>query len=163
MAAIGQGMLVLAGIEKNDSFDDSAWAANKLTKLKLWEGPEYKPWQKSAIDNQHEILLVSQVCLSVCICIVSADHNLYHPLVFKFLVFVLAFATLCTHVSTCVQFTLHARFKANRPSFLNSMPPALASELFDDLVCRTQAQVCRHVSIHTRTRNKRADNASLII
>ena len=63
VAAIGQGMLVLVGIEKHDLFEDSSWAANKLVKLKLWEGPERKPWQKSAIHNEHQILLVSQVCL----------------------------------------------------------------------------------------------------
>ena len=68
VAKIGQGMMVLVGIEKRDSIEDCVWAANKLTNLRLWEGPEYEPWKRSVIDCGHEIILVSQVCFRECAC-----------------------------------------------------------------------------------------------
>jgi D-tyrosyl-tRNA(Tyr) deacylase len=61
-AAIGQGMLILLGIENADDSTDIEWLCNKLTQLRIFADAEGL-MNKSINDIQGEILLISQFTL----------------------------------------------------------------------------------------------------
>jgi len=51
------------GISRDDEEKDATFLANKLIKLRLFDSEDGKAWDKSVVDNQLEILLVSQFTL----------------------------------------------------------------------------------------------------
>lgn len=60
---IGNGFLVLLGVEKGDDIEQVEWLAEKLVKLRVFEDENQK-MNKSIIDVCGEILVVSQFTLA---------------------------------------------------------------------------------------------------
>ena len=61
-AAIGPGLLVLAGIESADTVADGEWLAQKISKLRIF-ADENGQMNKSVVDVAGGLLLVSQFTL----------------------------------------------------------------------------------------------------
>lgn len=61
-AAIGQGLLVLAGIEDADNMEDISWLSNKIVQLRIFDDDQKVP-NVSVKENGGDILLVSQFTL----------------------------------------------------------------------------------------------------
>jgi D-tyrosyl-tRNA(Tyr) deacylase len=43
--------------------NDIQWCKDSVLKTKFWSGDDGKPWKKSLIDNNYELLIVSQFTL----------------------------------------------------------------------------------------------------
>lgn len=64
ISSIGRGILVLAGVDKDDTSTDAQTAAAKLLKMRLWDDDESgKRWRKTVVDVGGEVLCVSQFTL----------------------------------------------------------------------------------------------------
>jgi D-tyrosyl-tRNA(Tyr) deacylase len=63
VSKIGRGLLVLVGIHKDDKPEDAATMCRKILNIRLFENDENKPWSKSVVEKNFEILLVSQFTL----------------------------------------------------------------------------------------------------
>ena len=61
-AAIGQGLLVLAGVEEGDTTADIDWLASKVVAMRIFADNEGK-MNRSVVDLGGEILVVSQFTL----------------------------------------------------------------------------------------------------
>lgn len=61
-SSIGNGLLVLVGIEDNDTHNDINWLANKVLNLRIFDD-EQGVMNKSVLDVKGEILVVSQFTL----------------------------------------------------------------------------------------------------
>ena len=61
-SAIGQGLLILVGIEAADSQEDIDWLCNKIVKLRIF-GDENGVMNKSVLDVAGGLLVVSQFTL----------------------------------------------------------------------------------------------------
>ena len=59
---IGQGLLLLVGIKKDDTEEEAAFVANKISNLRIFEDSEQK-MNVSAKNQQAEILSISQFTL----------------------------------------------------------------------------------------------------
>jgi D-tyrosyl-tRNA(Tyr) deacylase len=55
--------MVLCGITHSDNVLDMEYLANKLLKLRLWPDAQDRPWSTNLVENNYEILLVSQFTL----------------------------------------------------------------------------------------------------
>lgn len=66
VSEIGKGILVLAGIEKDDTPEVLKWISNKIVNLRIFEDSEDK-MNLSVKDIDGEILLVSQFTLAAYI------------------------------------------------------------------------------------------------
>ncbi|HBG49075.1 MAG TPA: D-tyrosyl-tRNA(Tyr) deacylase [Cyanobacteria bacterium UBA9971] len=60
---IGQGILVLLGIEKGDTFEQAEFLADKIANLRIFED-ENEKMNLSLFDKKGEILVVSQFTLA---------------------------------------------------------------------------------------------------
>ncbi|KAK6462195.1 putative D-tyrosyl-tRNA deacylase [Scheffersomyces coipomensis] len=73
ISEIGKGLMILVGISTKDTLEDITKMSNKLLSLRIFEDLDHppqtktkwygKPWSKSIIDVQGEILSVSQFTL----------------------------------------------------------------------------------------------------
>ncbi len=63
VSEIGEGLLVLTALEKDDTLEEINWMANKIVNLRIFEDDSFK-MNKSVVDIQGEILLVSQFTLA---------------------------------------------------------------------------------------------------
>lgn len=63
ISSIGKGLMVLVGISRDDEEKDADFLARKLVRLRLFDSEDGKAWDKSVVDSQLEILLVSQFTL----------------------------------------------------------------------------------------------------
>lgn len=65
VGSIGPGLLILLGIEQGDTVEQARQLAAKVAKIRLW--PDLKDpsrqWASSVIDNEFEMLVVSQFTL----------------------------------------------------------------------------------------------------
>lgn len=61
-SSIQEGLLVLIGIEDNDTNEDSEWLTSKLVNLRIFDD-ENGVMNKSLMDIQGELLIVSQFTL----------------------------------------------------------------------------------------------------
>ena len=61
-AEIKQGLLILVGIESDDTTEDSDWLAGKASGLRIFDD-EHGVMNKSVIDVDGEVLVVSQFTL----------------------------------------------------------------------------------------------------
>jgi D-tyrosyl-tRNA(Tyr) deacylase len=62
VGSIGQGLMVLVGIGRDDTVKDAEWIADKIVNLRIFETEEGK-LDKSLLDVGGELLLVSQFTL----------------------------------------------------------------------------------------------------
>lgn len=62
IATIGKGLLILAGVAHEDTDEDAAWLASKLTRLRIFSDDEGK-MNLSVGDIGGEILVISQFTL----------------------------------------------------------------------------------------------------
>ena len=62
VGAINKGVLVLLGIENNDTSLDIEWLTNKISKLRIFPD-ENAPMNRSILDIDGEVLVVSQFTL----------------------------------------------------------------------------------------------------
>lgn len=62
IAQIGNGMLILVGIEDRDSQEDIVWAAKKIANLRIFDDAD-GVMNKSIIESGGDIILVSQFTL----------------------------------------------------------------------------------------------------
>lgn len=60
--SIGQGLMILVGIEPTDAGEDIEWLSRKITNLRIFEDDE-GVMNRSLIDVQGDILLISQFTL----------------------------------------------------------------------------------------------------
>lgn len=60
--AIGTGLLILVGIEHDDTTDDSEWLSSKLVQLRIFDD-EKGVMNRSVMDVNGELLVVSQFTL----------------------------------------------------------------------------------------------------
>lgn len=60
--AIGQGLLVLLGVEDADTSDDVKWLGHKISQMRIF-GDEEGKMNKSVQDINGEVLLISQFTL----------------------------------------------------------------------------------------------------
>jgi D-tyrosyl-tRNA(Tyr) deacylase len=61
-SSIGQGLLVLLGIEDADTIEDIQWLSNKIVNLRIFDDAD-GVMNKSLLDKKGELLLVSQFTL----------------------------------------------------------------------------------------------------
>ena len=61
-SSIGKGMLILVGIQSDDTDDDINWLASKIVNLRIFDD-ENGVMNKSVLDTTGEILTVSQFTL----------------------------------------------------------------------------------------------------
>ena len=62
VASINEGLLVLLGIETQDTKEDSEWLANKISQLRIFSDEEGK-MNKSVTEVDGEVVVVSQFTL----------------------------------------------------------------------------------------------------
>ena len=62
VGAIGQGLLLLVGVEHGDNEGDATWLAEKVSKLRIFSDADGK-MNASVLDVQGELLVVSQFTL----------------------------------------------------------------------------------------------------
>lgn len=62
---IGNGLALLLGIENGDTMDQALQLATKVLKIRLWPDKKdaNKQWSSSVVDNDFELLVVSQFTL----------------------------------------------------------------------------------------------------
>ncbi|HPS30475.1 MAG TPA: D-aminoacyl-tRNA deacylase [bacterium] len=63
ISSIGKGLLVFAGLEKEDGKTDTAYTLKKINELRIFEDSEGK-MNRSIIDTAGELLVVSQFTLA---------------------------------------------------------------------------------------------------
>ena len=63
VGAIGQGILVLLGVEKRDGEQDAGWLADKIVALRIFEDEAGK-MNRSVLEVDGELLAVSQFTLA---------------------------------------------------------------------------------------------------
>ncbi|XP_039759964.1 D-aminoacyl-tRNA deacylase 1 isoform X1 [Pararge aegeria] len=63
VSSIGQGVLVFIGITSTDKYKDMEYMARKLLSIKIFDDEHKKKWKKTLIDNDFEVLCVSQFTL----------------------------------------------------------------------------------------------------
>ena len=63
IGAIARGLNLLVGIAATDTEAELDWIARKCLNLRLFPDDADKPWSKSILDLQGEILVVSQFTL----------------------------------------------------------------------------------------------------
>eukprot|EP01100_Stratorugosa_tubuloviscum_P015509 TRINITY_DN897_c3_g1_i1.p1 TRINITY_DN897_c3_g1~~TRINITY_DN897_c3_g1_i1.p1 ORF type:complete len:295 (+),score=119.38 TRINITY_DN897_c3_g1_i1:118-1002(+) len=79
ISSINRGLAILVGISRDDTTNEAIALSRKLLNLRLWEDQNQKPWSKSVIEMNYEILLVSQFTLYATLKGTKPDfHNSMH-------------------------------------------------------------------------------------
>jgi len=123
ISTIGKGLLVFAAIGKDDTPKEVESMANKILKVKLWDGDDGKKWKNNVKDIDGEVL-----------CGWSSMASPPSPLWSNY------GHELLTIMITVSQFTLLASTKkGNKPDFHKSAKPAVAKELYDQFFNKMQS------------------------
>ncbi|NP_001086626.1 D-aminoacyl-tRNA deacylase 1 L homeolog [Xenopus laevis] len=75
ISSIGRGICVLLGISVEDTQKDIEYMVRKILNLRLFTDESGKPWCKSVMDKQYEVLCVSQFTLQ---CVLKGNKPDYH-------------------------------------------------------------------------------------
>uniref|UniRef100_A0A8C5MEZ6 D-aminoacyl-tRNA deacylase n=1 Tax=Leptobrachium leishanense TaxID=445787 RepID=A0A8C5MEZ6_9ANUR len=75
ISSIGRGICVLLGISVEDTQKDVDYMIRKILNLRIFTDESGKPWCKSVMDKQYEVLCVSQFTLQ---CILKGNKPDYH-------------------------------------------------------------------------------------
>ena len=62
---IGKGVVVLVGIANEDKWEDCEWILRKTFNTRLLSNDEGKQWTTNVLDNNYDVLFVSQFTLLV--------------------------------------------------------------------------------------------------
>jgi D-aminoacyl-tRNA deacylase len=60
---IGRGLLILVGVARDDTADDAAYVVRKVLELRVFEGEDGKPMDRSVVEIAGGVLAVSQFTL----------------------------------------------------------------------------------------------------
>ena len=60
---IGRGLLILVGVARDDTADDAAYVVRKVLELRVFEGEDGKPMDRSVVAIAGGVLAVSQFTL----------------------------------------------------------------------------------------------------
>ena len=60
---IGRGLLVLVGVARDDSIEDVRYVVRKVLDLRVFEGEDGKPMDRSVVEIEGAVLAVSQFTL----------------------------------------------------------------------------------------------------
>lgn len=117
ISQIGKGLLILAGIGKDDTIKDAESMAAKILKVKLWDDDDGGRWKKNVQDIDGEVL--------------CGERDLLHRYTHR----------ISNQDSNAVsQFTLYATTKkGNKPDFHKSAPAAKGKDLYDAFVGKTRS------------------------
>uniref|UniRef100_A0A1I7TQL9 D-aminoacyl-tRNA deacylase n=1 Tax=Caenorhabditis tropicalis TaxID=1561998 RepID=A0A1I7TQL9_9PELO len=63
VGSIGRGLCLLIGIHRDDTEDDMKYIIRKVLNLRVFPASEQKPWDKSVMDLDLEVLSISQFTL----------------------------------------------------------------------------------------------------
>ncbi|XP_045779249.1 D-aminoacyl-tRNA deacylase isoform X1 [Maniola jurtina] len=63
VSSIGQGALVFIGICSTDNAKDMEYMVRKILSIRIFDDENEKKWKKSLVDNDFEVLCVSQFTL----------------------------------------------------------------------------------------------------
>ncbi|RHX98533.1 hypothetical protein DYB25_012743, partial [Aphanomyces astaci] len=63
VGSISKGLVCLVGIGRDDTEDDAEWCCRRILNARLWPNEDGKPWMTSALQNNFQVLLVSQFTL----------------------------------------------------------------------------------------------------
>ena len=63
VGAIEHGLVVLVGVARDDGADDVAYVASKIRDMRIFDGDDGRPNDRSVIDVGGSVLLVSQFTL----------------------------------------------------------------------------------------------------
>ncbi|RHY04035.1 hypothetical protein DYB36_010231, partial [Aphanomyces astaci] len=63
VGSISKGLVCLVGIGRDDTEDDAEWCCRRILNARLWPNDDGKPWMTSALQNNFQVLLVSQFTL----------------------------------------------------------------------------------------------------
>ncbi|XP_061535438.1 D-aminoacyl-tRNA deacylase 1 [Phycodurus eques] len=75
ICSIGRGLCVLLGMSVDDTHTDADYIVRKVLNLRLFEDENGRPWSKSVMDRDYEVLCVSQFTLQ---CILKGNKPDYH-------------------------------------------------------------------------------------
>ncbi|KAI2663253.1 D-aminoacyl-tRNA deacylase 1 [Labeo rohita] len=75
ISSIGRGLCVLLGISVEDTQKDVDYMVRKILNLRLFEDENGRAWSRSVMDNELEVLCVSQFTLQ---CILKGNKPDYH-------------------------------------------------------------------------------------
>ncbi|XP_061685564.1 D-aminoacyl-tRNA deacylase 1 [Syngnathoides biaculeatus] len=75
ISSIGRGLCVLLGMSVDDTHADAEYIVRKILNLRLFEDENGRPWSKSVMDRDYEVLCVSQFTLQ---CVLKGNKPDYH-------------------------------------------------------------------------------------
>ncbi|XP_048371829.1 D-aminoacyl-tRNA deacylase 1 [Sphaerodactylus townsendi] len=75
ISSIGRGLCVLLGLSVEDTQKELEHIVRKILNLRVFEDESGKQWSKSVMDQQYEVLCVSQFTLH---CILKGNKPDYH-------------------------------------------------------------------------------------
>ncbi|XP_019940073.1 D-aminoacyl-tRNA deacylase 1 [Paralichthys olivaceus] len=75
VSSIGRGLCVLLGVSVEDTQRDADYIVRKILNLRLFEDENGRPWSKSVMDRDFEVLCVSQFTLQ---CILKGNKPDFH-------------------------------------------------------------------------------------
>ncbi|OQS02669.1 D-Tyr-tRNA(Tyr) deacylase [Thraustotheca clavata] len=63
VGSISKGLVCLVGIGRDDTEEDAEWICRRILNSRLWPNAEGKPWMSSLLQNNFQVLMVSQFTL----------------------------------------------------------------------------------------------------
>ncbi|RLO01703.1 hypothetical protein DYB28_006856 [Aphanomyces astaci] len=79
VGSISKGLVCLVGIGRDDTEDDAEWCCRRILNARLWPNEDGKPWMTSALQNNFQVLLVSQFTLHGYLAGNKPDFHLAMP------------------------------------------------------------------------------------